>query len=162
LVFNNWVFNFLKSKVVDKRNPDLLIGELGKPYMRRWILIPHNRYFNIYLHHFLKSDDDRALHDHPWCNASWLLQGEYMEVTPEGSFHRKAGYFYKRQAQSLHRIVLFKDIAGNDIPSWTLFITGPKIREWGFACPKGWRHWREFCEIDDHGENTGRPGPGCE
>ena len=49
--------------------------------MRRWWVIPRNKWFNVYLHHFLRSDDDRALHDQPWWNLSILLDGEYTEHT---------------------------------------------------------------------------------
>jgi hypothetical protein len=51
--------------------------------MERWHIIPRNRLFNIYLHHFLKSDYDRALHDHPWASLSIILKGEYTEHTPK-------------------------------------------------------------------------------
>lgn len=57
------------------RAPDFVIGRTGDPYMERWWLIPRNRFFNIYLHRFWRSDDDRALHDHPWVNLSILLKG---------------------------------------------------------------------------------------
>lgn len=30
--------------------------------------------------------------------------------------------------------------------------------EWGFACPKGWRHWRLFVDERDHG----KVGRGCD
>lgn len=67
----------------DQRPPDLII-EPENPYMLRWHLIPRNRFFNIYLHKFLRSDDDRALHDHPWSwNLSLILKGEYIEHMPE-------------------------------------------------------------------------------
>lgn len=39
----------------------------------------------------------------------------------------------------------------------SLFIAGPKVREWGFHCPNGWVHWREFT-AGDRGELVGR---GC-
>lgn len=39
----------------------------------------------------------------------------------------------------------------------TLFITGPRIREWGFHCPKGWVHWKKFCAVDQ----PGQIGSGC-
>ena len=48
------------------REPDFIIGGHEAPYLRRHWLIPRNRFFNIYVHEFLRSDDDRALHDHPW------------------------------------------------------------------------------------------------
>lgn len=37
--------------------------------------------FNVYLHLFHRSDEDTALHDHPWWfNVSWILEGEYDEI----------------------------------------------------------------------------------
>jgi hypothetical protein len=60
---------------VTRRAPDFLIGGADDPYIRRWWVIPRNRWFNVYLHQFLRSDDDRALHDHPWANCSILLRG---------------------------------------------------------------------------------------
>ena len=41
---------------------------------------------------FLRSDDDRALHTHPWlANFSWLLRGGYREHSPEGFIYRSEG-----------------------------------------------------------------------
>jgi hypothetical protein len=74
------IFKFFKS-IADSRKPDFIIGGADEPYMLRWWVIPRNRFFNIYLHHFLRSDEDRALHDHPWLNCSWLLDGRYTEHT---------------------------------------------------------------------------------
>jgi hypothetical protein len=58
-----------------RRSPDFVIGGDERPYLLRWWVIPRNKVFNVYLHLFLRSDDDRALHDHPWANASMLLRG---------------------------------------------------------------------------------------
>lgn len=143
--------------VADRRPPDVVIGGEAHPYMRRWWLIPRNRVFNVYLHHFLRSDDDRALHDHPWWNVSVLLAGRYREHTIEaGGIHRRteraAGEMKARLASAAHRIELF------DGPCWTLFITGPRIRTWGFHCPKGWVDWRIFTNPADGGKTIGR---GC-
>lgn len=139
------------------RNPDFVIGSLESPYMRRWWVIPRNRWFNIYLHHFLRSDDDRALHDHPWVNCSILLKGRYTEHTIAAggvNHHREysAGQIKLRMASYAHRIDLTEG------PCWTMFITGPNLREWGFHCPKGWRPWRQF--VDDR--DTGQIGRGCD
>ena len=68
-------------RMAASRAPDVLIGKPGDTYMRRWWVIPRNRFFNVYLHLFLRSDDDRALHDHPWVNLSFLLHGDYTEHT---------------------------------------------------------------------------------
>ncbi len=139
------------------RAPDFLIGKSGDTYMERWWVLPRNRFFNVYLHHFLRSDDDRALHDHPWWNASILLYGQYTEhtVARGGVNHRAqyaAGDIKLRTAVYAHRIEL------TDGPCWSLFITGPTIREWGFHCPAGWRPWRQFVDT----KNSGDIGRGCD
>jgi hypothetical protein len=134
-----------------RRHPDYVIGGADDPYIRRWWVIPRNRFFNIYLHHIVRSDDDRALHDHPWLNMSILLRGSYREVMPHASKVRRAGAVVLRRSTALHRLEIF------DGGCWSLFITGPRIREWGFMCPQGWRHWKVF--TSDDGTRVGR---GCE
>lgn len=140
----------------ERRPPDVIIGGAADPYMRRWWLIPRNRFFNIYLHHFMRSDDDRALHDHPWWNLSILLDGRYVEHTISAGginvrVERRAGDRKFRLASAAHRIELV------DGPCWTLFLTGPMIRSWGFHCPRGWVPWKEFTKA----ENPGEIGRGC-
>jgi len=144
---------------VARRAPDVVIGGTATPYLYRWHIIPRNRVLNAYLHLFLRSDDDRALHDHPWANLSVLLRGRYIEHTIDaGGIERRcvygAGAWRLRLSGTLaHRIELF------DGPCWTLFVTGPRYRQWGFHCPKqGWVHWRRFTAPDD----AGAVGPGCE
>ena len=133
-----------------QRAPDFVIGD---DYLRRWWLIPRNEGCNVYLHEILHSDDDRALHDHPWDNTSMLLIGSYIEHTPEGVFDRAAGSIVTRKATDAHRLEIPE--GGRAV---SLFITGPKLREWGFHCPNGWRHWREFVDERD----SGQVGRGCE
>lgn len=140
-----------------KRPPDIEIGGTDNPYMRRWHLIPRNRLCNIYLHQFLRDDDDRALHDHPWPNCSLLLSGEYHEIgfqcppvhgeklPPQVWLRRRPGRPVFRRAKTAHRIVLDRDPAGAPVPCWSLFLTGANLRSWGFWCPAGrWVHWRSF------------------
>lgn len=139
------------------RPPDFIIGGKDRPYLNRWFVIPRNPIFNIYLHQFLRSDDDRALHDHPWFNFSLLIEGEYTEHTiPRGGVQRRiiyrTGDLKFRSCWYAHRVELH---AG---PCWSLFITGPRLRHWGFHCPAGWRHWQEFTAPADRGEI----GRGCE
>jgi hypothetical protein len=144
---------------ITRRPPDFVIGGADNPYLRRWFVIPRNPIFNIYLHEFLRSDDDRALHDHPWANLSLLLRGCYVEhtIAAGGIEHREffiAGMLRLRWTGRIaHRIELF------DGPCWTLFITGPKYRTWGFHCPRaGWIPWQRFVASDD----IGAVGKGCE
>lgn len=134
------------------RQPDFIIGRNERPYMLRWFVIPRNAWFNIYLHKVCRDDDDRALHDHPWPSLSLILTGRYVEVTPRGRRTVNAGSVVLRSAEHQHRLELLEGR-----PCWTLFITGPRVREWGFHCPKGWVHWKRFVSEDDHG-NIGR---GC-
>jgi hypothetical protein len=140
-----------------RRGPDFIIGKPNDDYLRRWFVIPRNSIFNIYLHQFIRSDDDRALHDHPWWNASILLDGEYVEHTiPQGGVHRRklyrAGDVKLRGAKYAHRVELTSG------PCISLFITGPRLREWGFHCAAGWRHWKEFTAA----HNSGETGRGCD
>ena len=132
-----------------KRPPDVVIAD---NYLLRWHLIPRNRWFNVYLHNIRHSDDDRAMHDHPWWNVSIILKGYYYEMTPQGTFYQPRWSVIFRKATYSHRLIL---LANNY--AWTLFITGPTVREWGFHCPKGWVHWKKFVNMD----NTGEIGPGC-
>lgn len=135
-----------------RRAPDFVIGEAANPYLRRWWVVPRNEGCNVYLHEILRSDDDRALHDHPWDNTSMLIDGRYIEHTPEGVFERVAGSTVQRLATDRHRLEVFPGER-----AISLFMTGPKLREWGFHCPKGWVHWRDFAG----GENGELIGRGC-
>lgn len=160
--------------------PDFVIRPNGQDQTLRWFVIPKNRFFNIYLHKFVLSDEDRALHCHPWPNCSILIDGEYIEWTLAATrpyannpkvfrethrgYRRKEGFCYFRKAAAAHRVELlpvlnmYQMTTGRYYPVTTIFITGPKIREWGFWCPKGWRHWRDFCDARD----TGVIGRGCD
>jgi hypothetical protein len=146
---------FLISRA-QRRAPDFIIGGPAAPYLLRWWLIPRNRLFNVYLHCFLRSDDDRALHTHPWAfNLSWLLLGNYREWTAEeadGYVDRQAGAVKFRWGAAAHRVEL------TDGPCWTLFVTGPRVREWGFLCARGFVHWKAFTAPGD----KGAVGKGCD
>ena len=150
-----------------RRPADFVIGGSERPYLRRWFVLPRNPVFNVYLHQFLRSDDDRALHDHPWLfNASLLLRGSYVEHTIKaGGIEmrtlRQAGAFKLRCGPAPHRVELLGDPFAeveNPLPCWTLFITGPRVRQWGFHCPHGWVHWKQFTAAND----PGAVGRGCE
>ncbi len=153
----SWADRFIAR--ITRRPPDFIVGGAERPYLRRWFVIPRNPVFNVYLHQFMRSDDDRALHDHPWMNCSVLLRGCYVEHTVQaGGIHRRhvllAGDVHLRlTGRFAHRIELV------DGPCWTLFITGPRYRQWGFHCPdRGWVHWKQFTQAGD----PGAIGRGCE
>lgn len=128
-------------------------------YLRRWHIIPSNRWLNLYLHHFVGDDDARALHDHPWWSVSFILRGGYWDVLPRSiMIKRRPGDIVRRSPRAAHRVQLVKNSDGSKREAWTLFLTGPRVREWGFHCPQGWRRWQDF--VDPHDPNT--IGPGCD
>lgn len=156
--------------IAARRAPDFVVGKAGgHVYLRRWWVIPRNPLFNIYLHEFVNSDDDRALHDHPWPSISIVLSGLYTELLPAHP-QQSAGWDYMpnglvrvlrrpgdvipRRATLRHRIEVSPALGS----CWTLFITGPVVREWGFHCRAGWVPWRKFVDERDHGAL----GAGCE
>jgi len=121
-----------------------------EPYMYRYYLLFKDKVneqenakdipFNIMLHKICLSDPD-DLHDHPWWYATLILKGGYWEITPDGRFWRGPGHFRLSAPESLHRIEIPK---GNF--SWSLFLRGTKIREWGFICDNQWVHHRQYLE----------------
>lgn len=152
--FASWLIS-----LAHRRAPDFVIGGAERPYLRRWWLIPRNKLLNVYLHQFMRSDDDRALHDHPWSNVSLLLRGMYVEHTVDaGGINRRTVLFagdlrVRWTGRIAHRVELV------DGPCWSLFITGPRYRSWGFHCPeRGWVRWDKFTAAND----SGAIGPGCD
>lgn len=86
----------------------------------------------IRVHEILTSDDDRALHCHPWPFISIILKGFYYEVMfneygDERTYLRKQGSILFRKATDKHRLIL-----PSTIPVVTLFITFKKQKSWGF------------------------------
>lgn len=193
-----YLWPFLFAQVADAREPDFVVGAdaVGGPYLNRWFLTPWRRWQtrmraraeacptrlnralarlagllpNLYLHQFLRDDDDRALHDHPSWAVSFMLRGNYVEHTiAAGGIHQRrvisAGSLRFLPTRHTHRIELLRDWQPWSLtpaarqPCWTLFLFGPTVRQWGFHCPeRGWVHWQAFTAAGKPGE----VGPGCD
>lgn len=133
-------------------------------YMRRWILQWPGG--TLRLHHIMRSDVGRDLHDHPWDFWSLLLTGGYTEVRParfnphtkqtepERAIYWPRFSVVRRQAEDLHRLVL-------RVPVWTVVWTGPKRRTWGFRTRRGWVPWRSYHRPSEpwHAKNASRNEP---
>ena len=134
------------SKAMDKLGRRRVITERDSdvPYLIRYYLFLKERKnfpFNITLHKVLVSDEP-TLHDHPWGYATFILKGGYWEHIPVRSLEghvcgstrvwRGPGHFRIRNADDLHWLELEKDSDGNEIPCWSLFFMGRKVKEWGF------------------------------
>lgn len=148
-----------RAFLVRRRAPNVVLRPDGATdYLRRWWLIRRNVVANAYLHVILASDDDRALHDHPWPNVSIVLKGRYLEHRIlAGGVHtrtwRNAGDVVLRRATAAHRLEVKPGEAAE-----TLFLTGPRVRMWGFHCPQGWRDFRAYTS----GPNGVKIGRGCD
>lgn len=153
MIIGQWKF-FEKRLIHDLR-------DLKDVYLVRWILIsgPPG---GIFLHHILRPDHDRALHDHPWSfvsiglkggvaeqttHAQWVdgIPGEsIMEWDPGRIVAHWPGRWYFRRAERLHRIDQFLD--GDT--AWTLVVHGPRRRTWGFSPRPGeWVDWESYCAF---------------
>jgi hypothetical protein len=143
----------------------------GDPYLVRYFIyrpdwldkigIDSKKAGRIYLHNFLRSDYDRALHDHPWNFVSLILTKGYWEYGDVRQISMKeviagkwewttGGYemraFHKpfrvvrRGAGWRHRVQL---VDGTE--PWTLVFIGPKVRSWGFwTTPHKWCPWQSY------------------
>ena len=127
-------------------NPDDL-------YLRRFYLYRGKRRPHVYLHHIIRSDYDRACHDHPWPFTSVILWGGYKEhqeypiSLPSGLVYHQwtvihtPGDVIRHKATDLHRLELTK-------PAWTLVFTGARERDWGFRTnDKGWIKWNTLYQY---------------
>jgi len=124
-----------------KRFRHVIYDEDGDPYLVRYRLI-WTPWAKLYLHHILRSDGDRHLHDHPFDFWSLIIWNGYWEVIPDREFGtwskmRLAIWLVRKKAEELHRLELF----GNK-PTWTLVWAGRKRRDWGFKTEDGWIHWQ--------------------
>lgn len=144
-------------------------------YMERWWRIPRNWALNAYFHIVRRSDDDRALHDHPWWNFSCVLDGGYFEhEIMEGGVHRRTWYGpgamrFRWHGTKAHRLELKATLMRDapmrsireemaydpnrmvELPVTTIFLTGPVLRRWGFHHPSQWvdaYDWDAFCEAN--------------
>lgn len=132
------------------RRPDVVIGD---NYMNRWWILPRNPLFNIYLHRITADDEGRDLHDHPWSNISIILKGVYRELMPFFQPNTDGECIWKWKRVHRHliggRIVYRNSLFAHRLevvegPVWSLFITGPSRRDWGFHTEHGWISHHEY------------------
>lgn len=120
-----------KGKVI--RNCDYQL------YLYRWYVI-RTEPFALFVHRFVRSDEDRALHDHPWNFIVIPIWRGYREHNVKGV--RRVlpilGIRYRR-ARYRHKVEL---IDGK--PAWSLFIRFRYRRVWGFWPKEGFKNWRQW------------------
>jgi hypothetical protein len=136
-------------------NRRVIHAPTGEPYLIRWEIL-RTPWFSILYHTILRSDWDRALHDHPWNFTSIILSGGYYEhvlrsylgpnftvVTggkPSEPIWYGRGRIVRHKATDLHRLELPLGCITR-----TLVFTGRRSREWGFQKSTG-----EWIKFDDY------------
>lgn len=143
-----------------QRTPYFDIVKDGETYMRRWWLFnpygyesrqPRHRWcpISIRVHHIVKPDDDRHLHDHPWNARTIILRGGYLEIVDRGDLGlvmrgRDAGQTNRIGFGQFHRIA-----AVTDGGAYTLFISGEHRGTWGFLVDGVKVPWRKYLGIEE-------------
>lgn len=119
------------------------LGDPKCPYLYRWVLILFG--YSFRLHHWVKSDDNRHLHDHAWNFYTFIIRGHYYDVTESGEEKMEASTITYRNAEHKHYV---------RVPEggcWTLLLTGKRVRKWGFwVRGNHWRPLRYFSSFGTH------------
>lgn len=113
----------------------------GKPYLDRWIV--YVGIGTLRLHKFWRGDDDRAPHDHPWPFVTFPLTTYYEKLSDETVREVKAWRLHFRPSAVRHIVLGSRYVSTSlynttwyfgrtDKPFYTLVITGPRVRGWGF------------------------------
>jgi hypothetical protein len=128
-------------------------------YMERWWLLnPYNRDthkckhawfpWSIRIHHILREDYDRALHDHPWNARTFILHGWYREVREDGALIRRcAGDTARLNFGEFHQI---REVSDGGV--WTMFITSRFQGTWGFKVDGVKVPFWEYLKQQERGE----------
>lgn len=141
---------------------DIFFGD--ELYMERWRFFSSNTLgVGLRLHHIMRSDNAREVHDHPFDFSSLILRGGYWEWRPIETFKRHTGRHrirysedgklwarwygpgsvVHRKAEDLHRLELPKGAT-----TWTLVKRGPIRRAWGFQDNEGrWTRAEDYNET---------------
>lgn len=155
-----WLIGRLQAgKLLPHPEGHLMSPDGSDMYMERGVVIPPRWWtggWSARVHGIRRSDRDRALHCHPWRNITIVLDGLMYELVPyrgdfnlfgeeiTKSFRRAAGDVVSRKATDRHRLLIPEGGV-----CYTLFITAPWQRPWGFHTAKGFVPWRKYLGIKE-------------
>lgn len=119
-----WLFNPYGN---DQSLPD------GKRHKAKYSWLP-----SVRIHHILREDYARDMHDHPWDARTIILKGSYYEdrlfqhkahpsILKTEEYHRKAGDTATLKFGEYHNIT---SVSRGGV--WTMFITWKYQGTWGF------------------------------
>jgi hypothetical protein len=149
-IIEHWLDRLFECRVIPNCDRDT--------YLFRWYIFKTKR-ITLFVHKFIRSDEDRCLHDHPWNFLVIPIWQGYIEHSdyicpcfmcqnhPTMAPHRIA---VKRRVWPIigsrfrfgtyrHRVELIEDK-----PSWSLFFHFSRFRDWGFWMPEGFVKWAKF------------------
>lgn len=111
---------------------------------------------SIRIHHIVRPDQDRHMHDHPWNARTVILRGWYVERRREvgepfgEGFDRIVDASYWRLAGHTTALKFGEYHCITDLPhggAWTMFITGPYRGTWGFLVNGAKIPYREYLGL---------------
>lgn len=172
------------------RKPDLIIGPRHAPQTIRWHIFVR-RGWQLSLHKWLRSDNDRAPHDHKADNVSILLTGCFREMVREREWAREEnirgsaamhadGWIYYGDGEYYRDVdrwylrwplrpyfrkgeTLHRVALLSDRPVWSLWLRWPARRRWGYGCPKGWVDADLYNKSADYyRDGVSEVGRGCD
>ncbi len=121
--------------------------EIGEQFTRYQLF--KSRFVNVYLHELWAPSWHPECHDHPWGFLAILLWRGYLERIGNKDYRRRPGSILLRSATFAHNVITPYG------KSWSLIVTGPKSREWGFKpCdrPAPTVPWHEYRKNHMGGE----------
>ena len=146
-----WLINLIIKSAA--KRPYYHIGD----YMHRWWLTPsflltkdEDGYSIPYswlptilkcrVHHIMRADEDRHLHDHPADNRSIILRGYYDEQDIFGRSNLRAkGQTIFRRAECFHKIAY---VSSRGV--WTLWFLSERKNDWGFLVEGRKISWKTY------------------
>ena len=104
---------------------------------------------SIRIHHIMREDMDRHLHDHPWNARTIVLRGDYTEALPVINAYGQhvAQHTRTRQAGDTGRLLFgqyHRITRVSQSGVWTLFITWKYRGVWGFMVDGHKVSWRTY------------------
>ena len=124
------------------------LGKEECPYAYRWCFI--TPYFSIRVHRWLRSDDKRYMHDHPWSFTTIVLKGSYTDVSVENKdsdtlIEDKLKFLSIRKRTSSH----IHYVRINKPNTYTLLFTSNIENKWAFFVNK--KFYRPLRFFHRHG-----------
>lgn len=134
-LFGAWIFWAFGEPYLELR------GHKEGLYLRRWCLFtcPWGR---VYLHNLIGPDPDRDPHNHPWNARVLVLRGSYVQYIVTGPNQVRSQHirWTNTLGAGYHRIISVRP------NTWTLTLTGPVVRSWGFLRNTVHIHWKIYIE----------------